>query len=127
LRIGRALRAAANRGADLVYHRSMTYKNLDSSMLRVSSLRELLGHEEEIVRRISAAPNGGQLLLLDPQRLLRDLGIEMTAEAVEECRVAHPELFARTGREHAYDAVARSRPGDEVRVTVNGLFRKGRA
>ena len=105
----------------------MEYKNLDSSVLRVSSLREMLDHEGEIVRRINAMSNGGQLLLLDPQRLLRDLHVEMTAEAVEKCRGAHPELFVTTGREHAYDAVAKSQPGSEIRVTVNGLFRKGNA
>lgn len=112
---------------DTAYHCPMEYKISDSSVLRVSSPRELLDHEGEILRRINAMPNGGQLLLLDPQRLLRDLRVEMTAEAVEECRGAHPEFFVRTGREHAYDAVAKSRPGNEIRVTVNGLFRKGGA
>ena len=101
--------------------------NSDSPLLCVSSLKDLVGNEGEIVRRIRATPNGGELLLLDPQRLLRELRVELTAEAMEEARGAHPELFAPTGREHAYDATARSRPGDEINVKVNGLFRKGRA
>jgi hypothetical protein len=102
----------------------MTYENPEFSVLRVSSLAELRGHEREIVRRIRATPNGGRLLLLDPQRLLRDLRVEITAGSVEECRAAHPEFFTRTGREHAYDAVAKSRPGGDINVTVSGLFRK---
>jgi hypothetical protein len=97
----------------------------DNPVLRVRSLEELWGHEEEIVRRIAAVPNGGRLLLVDPRRLLRELGVEIDAGRVEECGRAHPELFARTGREHAYDRVAQSQPGSGLDVTVSGLFRRG--
>ena len=78
----------------------MAYKNYDSRVLVACSAKELLGNEEEIVRRIRDTPNGGQLLLLDPQRLLRDLGVEMTAEAVSESMAgAYPDLFTKTERE----------------------------
>jgi hypothetical protein len=100
------------------------YPNFDP--LRASSLRELVSQEREIVNRINSVPNGGRALLLDPQRLLRDLRVEVTPEALEEWRAAYPEHFAQTGREHAYDAVAQSRPGDEITISVNGLFRRER-
>jgi hypothetical protein len=105
----------------------MLHNHPNFAILHISSLEKLLDHEGEVVRRINATPNSGRLLLLDPQRLLRDLRVEITTEALEEWRVAHPEFFARTNREHAYDAVARSQPGDEIRITVKGLFRKGGA
>jgi ABC-2 type transport system ATP-binding protein len=77
----------------------MAYKNYDSRVLVVCSAKELLGNEEEIVRRIRDTPNGGQLLLLDPQRLLRDLGVEMTAEAVSEAMADYPDLAIRKDAE----------------------------
>jgi hypothetical protein len=102
----------------------MSYRENESSVLQVGSLKELLGHEKEIVRRIGARHNGGHLLLLDPQRLLRELHVELTPEAVKETQKAHPEFFATAGGESAYDRVAKSKAGGDVRVTVNGLFRK---
>lgn len=102
----------------------MTYQNAEPAALRASSLKELLDNEAELVRRINAFPNGGHLLLLDPQRLWRELHIEMSAEAEAECRKKHPDLFLPTGREHAYDAVKQSKPEGGIRVKVNGLFRK---
>lgn len=103
----------------------MSYKNPDLPVLRISSLRELLDYETEIVRRINAFANGGHLLLLHPQRLLRDVHVEMTDEAEKECRRKHPDLFLQTGREHAYDAVLKSNPQGGITVKVNGLFKKG--
>jgi hypothetical protein len=95
-----------------------------SAVLQVCSLKELLAHEKEIVRRIGARHNGGRLLLLDPQRLLREIHVELTPEAVKETQKAHPEFFASGGGESAYDRVTNSKAGGDVRVTVNGLLRK---
>ncbi len=95
------------------------------SILRIHSYKELLHNEAEIVRRIAEVPNGGELLLSDPQRFMRDIQIEITPEAVKECQPYYPAFFGSTGREHVYDAVSKSRPGNQVRVKVTGLFRKG--
>jgi hypothetical protein len=102
----------------------MFYGENESAVLQVCSLKDLLGHEKEIVRRVGARHNGSYLLLLDPQRLLREVGVELTPEAVKEAEKAHPEFFATSGGECAYDLVAKSKAGGDVRVTVNGLFRK---
>ncbi len=56
---------------------------------------------------------------------MREIQVEITAEAVKECQSLHPAFFGSTGREHVYDAVRKSRPGNQVRVKVTGLFRKG--
>lgn len=76
-----------------------------------------------MLRRIAETPNGGRLLCLDPQRLLADIGVEMTPECAQEARLSHPEFFGPTGREHAYDTTAACAPDGSVSVTVSGLFR----
>ena len=94
--------------------------------LQLSSLQELLAQEDEIVRRINETPNGGNLLLLDPQRLLKDLGIQLTPEAEQELRASQPTFFPKAISPHVYDAMAASRPTEEgLQVRVKGLFRKG--
>ena len=94
--------------------------------LHVSCASELVAHEKELIRRIGKTPNGGMLLLLDPQRLLAQVGLQITAGAVEECRSSFADLFKETGRERAYDATAAAKPQNDARVSVRGLFRKGR-
>ena len=96
----------------------------ESAVLQVCSLKELLAHEKEIVRRIGARHSGGHLLLLDPQRLLREVHVELTPEAVKETQKAErPRVLRYGGGEGAYDRVANSKAGGDVRVTVNGLLR----
>ena len=105
----------------------MSHQETEFAILQVCSLKELLSHEKEIVRRIGARHNGGHLLLLDPQRLLREVRVELTPEAVKETQKAHPEFFATMGGEVAYELAAKSKAGHDVQVTVTGLFRKGTA
>lgn len=96
--------------------------------LHIGSFQELMASEDEIVRRINETPNGGNLLLLDPQRLLKDLGVQLTPEAEEEWRARQPNVFPQASSPYVYDAVSASRPPKEgLRVVVKGLFRKGSA
>ncbi len=104
----------------------MARKKIRHSPLNVCSLEELLRHEAEITKRINATPNGGRLLLLDPQRLIRDLQIELTPDALEAWRSAYPDFFARPDSGRVYDAIAQSQPHDEVKITVKGLFPRRR-
>ena len=53
--------------------------------LRISGVAELLSHEAEIVRRIALLPNGARLMALDPQRVFRQVGVELTPTALCEC------------------------------------------
>jgi hypothetical protein len=95
--------------------------------LEISSCEELVAQEEEIVRRINERPNGGRLLLLDPLRLLGEVGVRLSDRAIVEWEAATGEgLFARSGYEAAYDAVAISDPSAAgVTVRVAGLFTRG--
>ena len=93
--------------------------------LRVRSLKELFAHEGEVVERINEKRHGGRLALLDPLRLLRDVEVELSPEALDEAKRAYPEFFAVTRGEGAYELVARSRVDGDVRITIEGLIRKG--
>jgi hypothetical protein len=99
----------------------------ERTSLSVTSLKEILNHEPELVRRIQAMPNGGQLLIADPIRLLGEVGLRWNPDVLEELKSKHPAFFKPTGREHTYDTVKQSHPGDDIRVTVKGLFKKSHA
>ncbi|MBI3016111.1 MAG: hypothetical protein HYY65_13860 [Candidatus Tectomicrobia bacterium] len=45
--------------------------------LSIGSYAELLKHEQEILRRIRAVPNGGNLFLIHPFLLFEDIGVEL--------------------------------------------------
>jgi hypothetical protein len=101
----------------------MSYQETVSA-LGIASLKDLRKHEKEIVRRIGATRNGGHLLLLDPQRLLQQIDVKLTSEAVKEIQKAYPDFLVGTGGEGAYDRVANSNAKGEVQVTILGLFPK---
>jgi hypothetical protein len=102
----------------------MEQKNIHFPVLAVTSVKQLLSYEKEIVERINCLPNGGRLLLTDPQRLMKDIQIELSSDVLAEWRSRYPEFFAPTNREHVYDAVTISRPGNEIIVNIKGLFRR---
>ena len=79
----------------------MASPHTSPSVLRINSLDEFLSSESKIVQRIRAFPKGGELLILDPQRLLRDIQVELTPEAVPEIQLCYPQFFRTTGGEHA--------------------------
>lgn len=91
-----------------------------------TTYQELVKHEVEIMRRIEGKPNGHRLLLLDPLRLLRELGVEVSDEAKSEWkRVAGSRLFSSGGHESAYDHVAASDPAyARMKIKVKGIFVK---
>jgi hypothetical protein len=96
----------------------------ECSVLFITSLDQLIAREADIVRRINERANGGRLLLIDPQRLFRDLGIDIAGDVFHEWKASHAEFFRQTGSEDAYEIVSRSRPRDDVEIIVEGLFQK---
>lgn len=84
-----------------------------------------MANEDEVVRRINETQNGGNLLLLDPQRLFKDLGVLLTPQAEEEWRASQPNVFPTATSPYVYDAMAASQPAQEgLRIVVKGLFRR---
>jgi hypothetical protein len=92
--------------------------------LRLSSLNELIAHEQELLRRIIAVPNGAQLLMLDPLRLLSEVSVELSSEAVAAWgRASGFDLASPLNAASAYEATRRSAPSSG-RVHLQGLFRR---
>jgi len=99
----------------------------DSSPIHIESLDDLRRHESAILRRLHALPNGGRLLMLDPLRCLRDLGVTLSAEAQRAWEAAAGlDLTRRTGLEAAYDGVARNPQSSSRRITFRRLLPGGK-
>ena len=89
----------------------------------VATYDELLAREQELIDRIRAIPNGGQLNLLHPLRLLADVGVELAPEARDEFASRHGGAGAWS--ERPYRALRESTSEQPSRVILRGLF--GRA
>ena len=90
--------------------------------LKVNSLDELMKHENEIVKHIERTPNGGQLFLIHPFLLLRDIGVELSERAAEEIRQHEPRLTGLSAV--PYQALKGSKEKQHVRFHVRGLFKR---
>ena len=90
--------------------------------LRVESLKELMENEQEILKRIADTPNGGQLFLIHPFQLLKDIGVALSARAEEEIRRREPHLSGLSPI--PYQALRNSRAEQPIRVNLHGLFER---
>ena len=88
----------------------------------VATYDELLAHEQELLERINAVPNGGQLYLLHPLRLFADVGVELGPKARDDFASRHGGAGAWS--ERPYHALRESTSRQPGRVTLRGLFRK---
>lgn len=92
--------------------------------LKISSFDELMNRESEILHRIRALPNASRLLLIHPQRLFSDIGVHLDPAVLEEwSRRACEDLFATTGVERTYDAVAHADPSAGPTITLKALLK----
>lgn len=94
--------------------------------LTIPNFEALRQHEAEIVERVGRRPNGGRLLVLDPLRLLSELSVDLSAEAIRAWE-EHSGLQLLEGSRNtaAYDAVAVSSPDVSIRFHVKRIL--GRA
>jgi hypothetical protein len=90
--------------------------------LAVHSYEELMRHEAAILRRISDTPNGGNLFMIHPLRLLADIGVTLTPELEAQLIRRFPELSGLSSA--PYDALKSAKNEQKVRFNVRGLFRK---
>ena len=90
--------------------------------LKVDSFAELLKYEKEILARIERMPNGGQLFLIHPFMLLRDIGVELSERAEQEIQQYEPGLTARSSI--PYQALKNSKEKQKVRFHLRGLFER---
>jgi hypothetical protein len=88
--------------------------------LQVKTLDELLKNEKEIIARIERMPNGGQLFMIHPFLLLKDIGVEVSDAAQKEILKSEPRL---TGLSTVpYTALKNSKEKQNVRFHLRGLF-----
>ena len=90
--------------------------------LQVNSLDELTKHEKEILERIERTPNGGQLFLIHPFMLLRDIGVELSERAEQEIRQHEPTLTGLSAV--PYQALKNSKEQQNIRFHLRGLFER---
>jgi hypothetical protein len=90
--------------------------------LKVDLLDELFQHEKEIVARITATPNGGNLFLIHPFMLFDDLGIELSEKAKTEIIQLEPHLTGLSAT--PYNALKASKGQQNFRVHLTGLFER---
>ena len=90
--------------------------------LRIKSLNELFVHEKEILRRIDETPNGPNLFVAHPLRMLADVGVELSKEAQQALLHHEPGLAALSST--AYEALKKTQEQQRVRFHLKGLFRR---
>jgi len=92
------------------------------SNIKVASFDELLKHEGEIIERIAATPNGGNLFMIHPLMLLADVGVELSERSIKEILEHEPYLSGLSPT--PYQALKHSKEKQKVRFHVHGLFRR---
>ncbi len=90
--------------------------------ITISTYDELLNHEQELLERISALPNGGQLYLIHPLRVLAEVGAELAPDVQDEFAAQHDGSGGWS--EEPYRALRESTSAQLGRVTLRGLFRR---
>lgn len=90
--------------------------------LKIKSFAQLMENEAEILSRIEAVPNGGNLFMIHPLMLLADVGVNLTDAARRELLTREPKLSALS--DVPYNALKNSRQEQNVRFHIHGLFQK---
>jgi hypothetical protein len=95
---------------------------LENHSITIKTYVELLEREQELLERIIALPNGGQLYLLHPLLLFADVGAELAPDVQEEFATQHGG--AGGWSEQPYRALRGSTSEQPSQVTMRGLFRR---
>ncbi|MBF0176917.1 MAG: hypothetical protein HQL63_08735 [Magnetococcales bacterium] len=94
-----------------------------TTRIQANSFAELMEHEKEIVARIGQKPNGGQLFLIHPFQLLKDIGVDLSEKAIAEIKQREPQLCGLS--DVPYRALKNSNSKQNVTFHVRGLFNRG--
>jgi hypothetical protein len=84
--------------------------------LRIESVEELFKRQDEVLARIERVPNGGNLFVAHPLRMLADVGVELSPAAREELLRRSPRLAAASPV--AYEALRSSGQEQKVRIRL---------
>ncbi len=92
---------------------------ISTKLIVVDSYDDLLQREEDIVGRINHAVNGPHRFLLEPFRLLADVGVTVTPTAREEIVTHNPGL--RSVSATSYEALTRTKQRQSLRFRIRSL------
>ena len=90
--------------------------------LVIESIQQLREHEVEIVKRLTELPCGGARFLTNPLRAFGDVGVKLSAAAVEELRVIYRGMPQVGEASLAYDALTRPGAVPRMSVSLRSLF-----
>jgi hypothetical protein len=85
----------------------------------IESYASLLDRQDEIVERINRTPNGGQRFMVEPFRLLADVGVTVTPAARDDIVRVHPGLSGVS--KTPYEALKGSRERQRLRYRIRRL------
>ncbi len=88
--------------------------------LTIDTFEDLLTHERDIVERISATVNGGNLFMANPFMLLADIGVEIS-EPVRQQILRHESTLSAVSAT-AYNAIKENRGKQNPNIHIHGLF-----
>jgi hypothetical protein len=92
--------------------------------LEITTLDEFSKEEQEIVRRVNERPNGAQLMMIDPLRLLQEVKVRLSERALAELQERADLSFAQHSRsERVYAAIAAAPVNDGARIVLRGLLK----
>ena len=92
--------------------------------LVIESYRELLERQSEIVERINRTPKGGQLFIVEPFRLLADVGVVVTPAARDEIVRVHRGLSGLS--KTPYEALKATNERQRLRYRIRRLDQRER-
>lgn len=90
--------------------------------LVIKSYAELLKYEKDILKRIAAVPNGGNLFLIHPFRLLEDVGVHLSEAVKKEILELEPRLSGLS--DVPYQALKATQTRQSFQIRLKGLFRR---
>lgn len=88
----------------------------------ISTYEDLLEHEQELLERIDAVPNGGLLYLIHPVMLLAEVGASLSEDLQDDFSARHGGIGGWS--EEPYRALRRSTSEQPSHVTMRRLFRR---
>ena len=95
---------------------------MGKTRISINTFDELLRQEKKIIEIINEMPNGGNLFMAHPFKLLEDIGIQLGEELIQEIKSREP--YESGFSENAYNAIKESTEKQTIHFHLSGLFRR---
>jgi hypothetical protein len=90
--------------------------------IKIATEADLKAHESQIIAEINAQRNGGLMYLIDPLRMLYDIGVTLSPQLTTKLLAAYPLLMRPSPESSAFTKLKTTEIEQPFRVTVKGLF-----